>query len=112
MLEAWGAVFSEPSTTDLAMSSVLLAKALGRGVEVAALTPYAKWKELLGTRETIGDAVLDVNGSAVATYELLAVQELQETSGPEIEIRILASDGYNQQTVYFYAKPTGPEAAA
>ena len=93
------------------MSSALLAKALGRGVEVAALTPFAKWKELLKTCETIGDTVHDVHGSSVVTYELLAVQEFEETSGPEIEIRILASDGYSQETAYFYAKSIGAEAA-
>jgi len=111
MLEARRAVPFQPSATDPAMNSVLLAKALGRGVEVAALTPFAKWKELLRTRETIGDVLPDANGSSVATYELLAVQELEETSGTEIEIRILASDGYNQQTAYFYAKSSGAETA-
>lgn len=93
------------------MNSVLLAKALGRGVEVAALTPFTKWKELLRTRETIGDVIVDVNGSSVATFELLAVQQLDEATASEIEIRILASDGYRQEMAYYYAKPNGAEAA-
>ena len=93
------------------MNSALLAKALGRGVEVAALTPFKKWKELLRTRETIGDLIVDVDGSSVATFELLAVQEFDEVAASEIEVRILASDGYRQETAYYYAKPNGAEAA-
>lgn len=91
------------------MKSALLAKALGRGVEVAALTPFAKWKELLSTRETIGDEIVD--GSSVATFELLAVQEFGDLNASEIEVRILASDGYRQEMAYYYAKPQGTEAA-
>ena len=89
----------------------LLAKALGRGVEVAALTPYSKWRELLSSRETISDVILDPNGTSFANFELLAVQELDEPSGETIEVRILASDGYRQLTAYFYAIPAGTAVA-
>lgn len=93
------------------MNLNLLAKTLGRGVEVAALTPYSKWQELLLTRETLRDVVQVSGETLVATYELLAVQELDESREHVIEVRILASDGYHQMAAYFYARPLGAEAA-
>ncbi len=94
------------------MTSLILAQALGRGVEVAALTPYAKFSELLRTRETIGDTVLDAVSGNSATYEVMAVQQFEESSGPSIEVRVLASDGFNQVSAYLYVLPGGADPAS
>jgi hypothetical protein len=81
----------------------MLAKALGSGVEAAALTPFEKWCELLVSKETLADSFEDEKGS-VAAYELLAVQKLEDLGETVIEVRVLAADGDQQLTAYFYAR--------
>jgi hypothetical protein len=93
------------------MSLALIAKALGCGIEAAAPTPYAKWRELLTSKETLADTLEDESGS-IAAYELLAVQELDELGESVIEVRVLASDAHQQLTAYFYARPGGAESAS
>ncbi len=83
--------------------STLLARALGSGVQVAALTPYTKWQQLLLARESLGGTIED--GDSVATYELLPVQALDDLGEETIEVRVLAADGHRQLTAYYYARP-------
>jgi len=92
------------------MSLAVIAKALGVGVAIAALTPYQEWVDLLRSRESISDTV---GGEAndFAVYELLAIQELDDFGEKVIEVRVLATDGQNQLKIYFYAKPGGAESA-
>jgi hypothetical protein len=114
LLEAWRALSSEPTYADTPMNpEYLLAKALGRGVEVAAQIPFPKWQELLKTRETLSEAIPAGDGSGVAVYELLPIQEMRGANGAEIEVRVLASDGRRQETVYYFnSKASGPEIAS
>jgi hypothetical protein len=93
------------------MSFALIAKALGSGVEAAALTTYAKWRELLVSKESLADTFEDKTGS-IAAYELLPVQELDELGERIIEVRVQATDGHRQLTAYFYARPGGAESAS
>jgi hypothetical protein len=93
------------------MTPPLVAKALGAGMELAALTPYKRWQELLVSRESIGDTVVEPKDGSFATYELMAVQELNEGGAKSIEVRVLASDGRKQMSAYFYATPAGAEQA-
>jgi len=88
------------------VSLAALAKALGKGVEIAALTPYTDWVERLGCRESLSETVGE-EGEESAEYELLAVQELDDLGEKEIEVCVIASDGYQQLKIYFYAKPEG-----
>jgi len=90
------------------MSLVLIARALGAGVEVAALTSYAKWAALLTSKESLSESFADEN-IEIAAFELLAIQELVDLGETMIEVRVLASDGRQQLTVYFYAKPSGAD---
>ena len=91
------------------MNIKLLAKTLGRGVEVAAAVPYAEWRRLLASMDSISDVVKG-RPDELATFDAMPVQELNSENEPEMEVRILASDGTNQLTAYFYARPE-PEAA-
>lgn len=90
------------------MSLTLVAKVLAAGVEAAALTPYAKWRELLTSKTSLADSFEDESGS-IAAYELLAIQELDELGQPVIEVRVLASDAHQQLIAYFYARSGGAE---
>jgi len=88
------------------MISKLLARTLAHGVEVSALLSYRDIEDLLSKRETISDTVFaDEDRSDFATFEILAVQELDNAEGRSIEIRVLASDGTNEVTAYLYARP-------
>jgi hypothetical protein len=88
----------------------LLARALGRGVEAAAVVPYLEWRRRLESLDSISEVVKDSGGDQFATFDLMPIQELNSEGQPEIEVRILASDGTSQLTAYFYARPK-PEAA-
>jgi len=92
------------------MSLSLIARALGAGVEVAALTSYAEWAALLARNESLSDSV-GGEGDEFAVFELLAVQELEDLGETVIEVRVLATDGRQQLKVYFYAKPGGADKA-
>lgn len=92
------------------MSLNLIAKALGSGVERAALTPHVEWVGLLASKESISDSFSDENG-AIAAFELLAVQELEDLGEMVIEVRVLASDGHRELTAYFYARQGGASEA-
>ena len=60
--------------------------------------------------DSISDVVKE-SQDEFATFDLMPVQELTSENEPEMEVRILASDGINQLTAYFYARQN-PEAAS
>jgi hypothetical protein len=88
------------------MNKALIARALGEGVRVAALLDANSVQKILASRESISDSVSGTTGQ-VATYEIIALQELQEPGGPVVELRILSSDGYGEATAYLYVKSSG-----
>lgn len=93
------------------MTTPLLAGALGRGVEVAAQLSFARCEALLADHCSMTDTITTGTDGEFATYEILAVQLFDESTGRRIELRILASDGKRQLTAYFYASPLGSEIA-
>jgi hypothetical protein len=88
------------------MNAELVARALGDGVKAAALLDVATVRSILISRESISANVLG-SGGTVATYEIIAVQEIQEPSGPVVELRVLSSDGFGEATAYLYVKSDG-----
>ena len=91
------------------MSIKLVASVLGKGVEIAALTPYAELEKILETRESISETI--GTSENFATYQILAIQLVEnhvvqgkpDHSGKCIELRISASDGCNELVAYYYS---------
>jgi hypothetical protein len=84
--------FSKTST-QIAMTDNILARALGCGIEKAAALSYSELEELLTSRESISGEVFDNKTNDSATYEILADQLLDDFRGKCIEVRVMASDG-------------------
>jgi len=105
MLEARWAIRSQSPLTDITMTSTILARALGCGVEKAATLSFSELQMMLSSRESISDVLLDDKADDFATYEILAIQLLDNLDSKCIEVRILASDGVQELTAYYYGKP-------
>ena len=90
------------------ITNSILAKTLGKGVEIAALKNYSEWDVLLNeyekNGETLGGVVLGDNETSFASYELLPVQKFVEEKYEEIEICVSAHDGYNELSVNYYVR--------
>ncbi len=86
------------------MNIQLLAKALGRGVEHAALLQFDQWQKLLASHESIRETVVsEQHKEEFAVFEALPIQELVDDEKSLIEVRVVASDGDNELVVYFYS---------
>jgi hypothetical protein len=88
----------------------LFAKALGTGMERAALLTYSQACEMLDRREGVSDTVRANGSDGWVQWEIDAIQVLNDLDGECVELRVLVSNGYKQLKAYYYARPSIPDA--
>ena len=85
-----------------------VAKALGLGVERAALTSYEIFEKYLKERESIAETILEnpdnPEDGNFAMYKLLPIQYLDDIYGECIEVDVTASDATVELTATYCAR--------
>ena len=91
------------------MNSTLFAKALGVGVERAALFSYADACRLNDGNE-FTQVVRDDASDDWVQVEIMAIQPLTDHIGECVELCILVNDGRKEMKAYFYSRQEIPDA--
>ena len=85
--------------------NALFARALGAGVERAALLTFEQAMGMLEARDGTSEVVRDNVSDEWVNLEIEPIQALRDFDGECIEMRILVGDGHREVKTYFYVRP-------